>query len=134
MLHVLEPVFFMLMTISSSVPLAVALKARWGTLHLAPDVEDLAWAAEPLPLLEPVEPVEPVEPEEEEPGVGGSARSVAAVACGQREAGSSDDEGEGGHLLDAHRYSWEAVSYRPLAPAERPWLFHRKRMPGDALR
>jgi hypothetical protein len=69
MLHVLEPVFFMLTTISSSVPLAVALKARWGTLHLAPDVEDLAWAAEPLPLLEPVEPVEPVEPEEEEPEV-----------------------------------------------------------------
>jgi len=66
MLHVLEPAFFMLTTISSSTPEAVTLKARWGTLHLEPDVEDWAWAAVPLPLLEPLEPLEP---DEEEPEV-----------------------------------------------------------------
>ncbi|MEV5943609.1 hypothetical protein [Streptomyces sp. NPDC051994] len=67
MLHLLEPVFFMLTTISSLVPLAVALRARWSALHLEPDAEDWACAVDPLPLLEPVEPEEPEEEPEAEP-------------------------------------------------------------------
>jgi hypothetical protein len=74
MLHVLEPVFLRLTSISSWAIAEEMLKLTWSVLHMELVVADLeVWAASSVPLREPVED-EPDEeeslegePEEEEP-------------------------------------------------------------------